>query len=50
LGIFTRLDQRDGKPQYLRHLPRVFRYMQRSLRHPALSRLSGWYEQHVRAP
>ncbi len=50
LGIFTRLDQRDGKPQYLRHLPRVFRYLQRSLRHPALSRLSGWYEQHVRAP
>jgi aminoglycoside/choline kinase family phosphotransferase len=50
LGIFTRLDQRDGKPQYLRHLPRVFRYLQRSLRHPALSRLAGWYEQHVRAP
>ena len=50
LGIFTRLDRRDGKPQYLRHLPRVFRYLQRSLRHPALSRLSGWYEQHVRAP
>jgi tRNA threonylcarbamoyl adenosine modification protein YjeE len=50
LGIFTRLDQRDGKPQYLRHLPRVFRYLQRALRHPALVRLAGWYEQHVRAP
>ena len=23
LGIFARLDQRDGKPQYLAHLPRV---------------------------
>jgi len=24
LGIFARLDLRDGKPQYLRHLPRVW--------------------------
>ena len=26
LGIFARLDQRDGKPQYLAHLPRVDPY------------------------
>ena len=24
LGIFARLDLRDGKPQYLRHMPRVW--------------------------
>ena len=26
LGIFARLDMRDGKPQYLRHMPRVWGY------------------------
>jgi tRNA threonylcarbamoyl adenosine modification protein YjeE len=43
LGIFARLDARDGKPQYLRHMPRVWAYLQRSLAHPALAALSGWY-------
>src|SRR4029079_10054645 len=50
LGIFARLDRRDGKPQYLRHLPRVWGYLQRSLAHPALARLRDWYSQHVPAP
>ena len=35
LGIFARLDRRDGKPQYLRHMPRVWGYLQRSLAHPS---------------
>ena len=43
LGIFARLDMRDGKPQYLRHLPRVWAYLQRSLGHPALESLNAWY-------
>ena len=47
LGIFARLDQRDGKPQYLRHLPRVWGYLQRSLSHPALEALNAWYIAHV---
>ena len=42
LGIFARLDMRDGKPQYLRHMPRVWGYLQRSLAHPALAPLHGW--------
>jgi tRNA threonylcarbamoyl adenosine modification protein YjeE len=50
LGIFARLDKRDGKPQYLRHLPRIYAYVQRALRHPALAALRGWYEAHVPAP
>src|SRR5215471_9124477 len=37
LGIFARLDRRDGKPQYLRNMPRVWGYLQRSLAHPALA-------------
>ena len=47
LGIFARLDQRDGKPQYLRHLPRIWTYLQRALAHPALAQLAGWYRANV---
>lgn len=50
LGIFARLDRRDGKPQYLRHMPRVWSYLRRSLVHPALAPLRAWYDRHVPAP
>jgi tRNA threonylcarbamoyl adenosine modification protein YjeE len=50
LGIFARLDKRDGKPQYLRHLPRIHAYVHRALRHPALAALRAWYEAHVPKP
>ncbi|MBE1204297.1 tRNA (adenosine(37)-N6)-threonylcarbamoyltransferase complex ATPase subunit type 1 TsaE [Aminobacter carboxidus] len=43
LGIFVRLDRRDGKPQYLRHLPRIRDYLHRSLSHPALAELRDFY-------
>jgi N-acetylmuramate 1-kinase len=49
LGIFARLDARDGKPQYLRHMPRVSAYLQRSLAHPALASLNAWYSVNVPA-
>jgi tRNA threonylcarbamoyl adenosine modification protein YjeE len=49
LGIFARLERRDGKPQYLRHLPRVSAYLQRSLAHPALAPLKAWHRIHVPA-
>jgi tRNA threonylcarbamoyl adenosine modification protein YjeE len=49
LGIFTRLDRRDGKPQYLRHIPRLWTYLQRSLAHPALAGLERWYVANVPA-
>jgi N-acetylmuramate 1-kinase len=49
LGIFARLDRRDGKSQYLRHLPRIHAYVRRALRHPALAALRVWYETHVPA-
>jgi tRNA threonylcarbamoyl adenosine modification protein YjeE len=49
LGIFARLDLRDGKPQYLRHMPRVWAYLQRSLAHPSLAPLHEWYSEHVPA-
>ena len=37
LGVFSRLNRRDGKPQYLRHLPRIWGYLGRALAHPSLS-------------
>jgi N-acetylmuramate 1-kinase len=49
LGIFARLDARDGKPQYLRHMPRVWGYLQRSLAHPSQAVLKEWYSEHVPA-
>ena len=47
LGIFARLDRRDGKPQYLRHMPRIWAYLERSLAHPSLAPLAGWYSVNV---
>jgi tRNA threonylcarbamoyl adenosine modification protein YjeE len=47
LGIFARLDQRDGKPQYLAHLPRIEAYLRKSLRHPALADVRAWYEANI---
>jgi tRNA threonylcarbamoyl adenosine modification protein YjeE len=43
LGIFVRLDERDGKPQYLRHIPRLKGYLARTLDHPALAALQSLY-------
>jgi hypothetical protein len=50
LGTFARLNRRDGKPHYLRHQPRIWTYLNRSLAHPALAALRAWYAAHVPAP
>jgi tRNA threonylcarbamoyl adenosine modification protein YjeE len=50
LGTFARLNRRDGKPQYLRHQPRIWAYLNRSLAHPALSRFREWYAANVPPP
>ena len=44
LGIFVRLDRRDGKPHYLRHLPRIRDYLSRALVHPSLREIRELYE------
>jgi N-acetylmuramate 1-kinase len=50
LGTFARLNRRDGKPQYLRHQPRTWTYLNRSLAHPVLWRAREWYATHVPPP
>jgi N-acetylmuramate 1-kinase len=47
LGIFARLDRRDGKPGYLAHLPRIEGYLARNLAHPALAGLRAWHADHL---
>ena len=44
LGIFVRLDRRDGKPYYLKHLPRIRDYLRRLLVHPALAEVRILYD------
>ncbi|WP_192178342.1 tRNA (adenosine(37)-N6)-threonylcarbamoyltransferase complex ATPase subunit type 1 TsaE [Mesorhizobium amorphae] len=46
LGIFVRLEKRDGKPFYLKHLPRIRDYLRRALAHPALAGLHAFYVAH----
>lgn len=47
LGIFARLARRDGKPGYLRHVPRLWRYLERDLAHPDLNSLRAWFDRHL---
>jgi N-acetylmuramate 1-kinase len=47
LGIFARLNKRDGKPAYLKHMPRVSRYLSKNLQHAALGPLKNWFEKNM---
>lgn len=47
LGIFTRLWKRDGKPRYRAFQPRVWGYVERGLRHPALAPARAWMDANV---
>jgi hypothetical protein len=49
LGIFARLSKRDAKHGYLKHIPRVFGYLQRNLMHPDLAKLKRWYDANLPA-
>lgn len=50
LGIFARLNHRDRKPAYLRHMPRIWNYLQRCLAFTDLEGLASWYKDHVPGP
>jgi N-acetylmuramate 1-kinase len=47
LGIFARLNKRDGKPQYLKHLPRMKRYLAQNLAHPVMKPVKDWVQIHA---
>jgi N-acetylmuramate 1-kinase len=49
VGIFTRLDRRDGKPRYLEMIPRVWAAMERDLAHPALASVARWFDANIPA-
>lgn len=44
IGLFVRLLRRDGKPEYLQHLPRCWRLLERALTHEALAPLRCWVD------
>lgn len=44
LGLFVRLDERDGKPHYLAHLPRIHDYLSRVLKHPVMAPIARWFD------
>lgn len=49
IGIFTRLSRRDGKHQYLAHIPRVWRLLGADLAHPALAPVAEWFDREIPA-
>ena len=49
LGIFTRLRDRDGKDDYLHHVPRLWRMLERAAVHPSLATLKSWLDTHIPA-
>lgn len=46
LGIFVRLAERDGKPRYLEHLPRLHHLLEQGLKHPELEPVARWFAAH----
>ena len=47
LGIFTRLRDRDGKNDYLHHVPRLWRLLERAAAHSEMAPLKDWLDTHV---
>ena len=47
VGIFTRLNARDGKPRYLAMIPRVWAALERDLAHPALAPVAAWFDANI---
>jgi len=49
IGTFARLKYRDGKPHYMAHIPRLWRYVDTCLKHPVLLPLRDWLNIHLPA-
>lgn len=42
-GLWVRLMKRDGKPGYMKHMPRTIAYLEEALTHEALAPLRDWF-------
>ena len=49
VAVFARLYLRDGRPEYLQHLPRVWRLLEAKLAEPGLSPRAGLVRPHTPA-
>ena len=47
LGIFMRMFLKHGKDNYLKHIPRVWRWINQDLSHPRLEAVRNWMDQHM---
>lgn len=47
IGIFHRLNKRDGKQNYLQYLPRVWKHLYNDLQYPDLSELKEWLDKNI---
>ena len=47
VGIFARLNFRDGKPRYLAMIPRVWAALERDLADPALAPVAAWFDANI---
>lgn len=47
VGIFARLNRRDGKPRYLAMIPRVWALLERDLAHPDLAPVAQWFAANI---
>lgn len=45
IGIFNRLNKRDGKPRYLDYLPRVWQHLEHDIMHPLLRDYREWLQE-----
>lgn len=50
IGIFARLFRRDGKPQYLDLIPRVWKLLEADVTHPCLAAYKAWLDRVVLGP
>ncbi len=48
LGTFARLKIRDNKNEYVRHIPRLWGYLDVSLKHPILKELKTWLDKNLK--
>jgi len=47
IGVFTRYAVRQGKKDYLCHLPRLWKYLEVSFRAPELEEVKAWFDDHL---